>query len=195
MRQQRRGIAGGAADIEHAVGLGNVGGLDQLGQHHRLEQAADRLPRLAHRHVEVEIGERRLVARGKTAPAAARAWRPAGADRSRRRCGPGRRPSCGARRQSRSCVVPDDAEGATFAARPVKRQASARGWRRVVERRHVLYSGAGATWRSGDAADCKSAYPGSIPGVASNLRICASAANFIAGPPKQAGICLALQRR
>ena len=27
-----------------------------------------------------------------------------------------------------------------------------------------------ATWRSGDAADCKSAYPGSIPGVASNLR-------------------------
>ena len=24
-----------------------------------------------------------------------------------------------------------------------------------------------ATWRSGDAADCKSAYPGSIPGVAS----------------------------
>src|ERR1700689_1491186 len=27
-----------------------------------------------------------------------------------------------------------------------------------------------ATWRSGDAADCKSAYPGSIPGVASSLR-------------------------
>src|ERR1700759_4161962 len=27
-----------------------------------------------------------------------------------------------------------------------------------------------ATWRSGDAADCKSANPGSIPGVASNLR-------------------------
>ena len=27
----------------------------------------------------------------------------------------------------------------------------------------------GATWRSGDAADCKSVYPGSIPGVASNL--------------------------
>ena len=26
-----------------------------------------------------------------------------------------------------------------------------------------------ATWRSGDAADCKSAYPGSIPGVASNF--------------------------
>ena len=26
-----------------------------------------------------------------------------------------------------------------------------------------------ATWRSGDAADCKSAYPGSIPGVASIL--------------------------
>ena len=25
-----------------------------------------------------------------------------------------------------------------------------------------------ATWRSGDAADCKSAYPGSIPGVASS---------------------------
>ncbi len=24
-----------------------------------------------------------------------------------------------------------------------------------------------ATWRSGDASDCKSAYPGSIPGVAS----------------------------
>src|ERR1044071_4900337 len=28
-----------------------------------------------------------------------------------------------------------------------------------------------ATWRSGDAADCKSAYPGSIPGVASNIRL------------------------
>ncbi len=26
-----------------------------------------------------------------------------------------------------------------------------------------------ATWRSGDASDCKSAYPGSIPGVASTL--------------------------
>jgi hypothetical protein len=26
-----------------------------------------------------------------------------------------------------------------------------------------------ATWRSGDAADCKSAYPGSIPGVASTI--------------------------
>ncbi len=26
-----------------------------------------------------------------------------------------------------------------------------------------------ATWRSGDAADCKSAYPGSIPGVASQF--------------------------
>src|SRR5262245_28801053 len=26
-----------------------------------------------------------------------------------------------------------------------------------------------ATWRSGDAADCKSAHPGSIPGVASRL--------------------------
>jgi hypothetical protein len=25
-----------------------------------------------------------------------------------------------------------------------------------------------ATWRSGDVADCKSAHPGSIPGVASN---------------------------
>src|SRR5215218_10446512 len=32
------------------------------------------------------------------------------------------------------------------------------------------YPPCGATWRSGDAADCKSAYPGSIPGVASNLR-------------------------
>jgi hypothetical protein len=28
-----------------------------------------------------------------------------------------------------------------------------------------------ATWRSGDAADCKSAYPGSIPGVASNFDV------------------------
>ena len=28
----------------------------------------------------------------------------------------------------------------------------------------------GATWRSGDAADCKSAHPGSIPGVASSPR-------------------------
>ena len=26
-----------------------------------------------------------------------------------------------------------------------------------------------ATWRSGDVADCKSAYPGSIPGVASKF--------------------------
>ncbi len=29
-------------------------------------------------------------------------------------------------------------------------------------------SGNGATWRSGYAPDCKSVYPGSIPGVASN---------------------------
>ncbi len=29
-------------------------------------------------------------------------------------------------------------------------------------------TGPEATWRSGDAADCKSAYPGSIPGVASS---------------------------
>src|SRR6185295_16317161 len=35
--------------------------------------------------------------------------------------------SCGARRQSRSCMVPGGAEGATFAATPVKRQACARG--------------------------------------------------------------------
>jgi hypothetical protein len=28
-----------------------------------------------------------------------------------------------------------------------------------------------ATWRSGDAADCKSAYPGSIPGVASKRQV------------------------
>ena len=26
-----------------------------------------------------------------------------------------------------------------------------------------------ATWRSGDAAVCKTVYPGSIPGVASNI--------------------------
>ena len=26
-----------------------------------------------------------------------------------------------------------------------------------------------ATWRSGDASDCKSAHPGSIPGVASKF--------------------------
>jgi hypothetical protein len=35
---------------------------------------------------------------------------------------------------------------------------------------HQTGHGAGsnkATWRSGDAADCKSVYPGSIPGVAS----------------------------
>ena len=32
---------------------------------------------------------------------------------------------------------------------------------------HDTCSRRGATWRSGDAADCKSAHPGSIPGVAS----------------------------
>ena len=32
-----------------------------------------------------------------------------------------------------------------------------------------------ATWRSGDAADCKSAYPGSIPGVASTFFLFVSA--------------------
>jgi hypothetical protein len=36
-----------------------------------------------------------------------------------------------------------------------------------VETAHDTCSGLGATWRSGDAADCKSAHPGSIPGVAS----------------------------
>jgi hypothetical protein len=28
-----------------------------------------------------------------------------------------------------------------------------------------------ATWRSGDVADCKSAHPGSIPGVASTIPV------------------------
>ena len=35
---------------------------------------------------------------------------------------------------------------------------------------HVLAASRLATWRSGDAADCKSVHPGSIPGVASNLK-------------------------
>ena len=35
-------IAGGAADIEHAVGRGDPGRLQQLGEHHRLEQRARR---------------------------------------------------------------------------------------------------------------------------------------------------------
>ena len=34
------GIAGGAADIEHVVGRGDPGGLQQLGKHHRLDQRA-----------------------------------------------------------------------------------------------------------------------------------------------------------
>ena len=39
---------------------------------------------------------------------------------------------------------------------------------RLLKRlRLASYPRYGATWRSGDAADCKSAYPGSIPGVAS----------------------------
>src|SRR5262245_3280905 len=36
-----------------------------------------------------------------------------------------------------------------------------------AETAHDTCSRRGATWRSGDAADCKSAHPGSIPGVAS----------------------------
>ena len=35
--QQRRRITGAAADIEHAVGLADLGGLHELRQHHRLE--------------------------------------------------------------------------------------------------------------------------------------------------------------
>ena len=37
-----------------------------------------------------------------------------------------------------------------------------------AETTHDTCSSRGATWRSGDAADCKSAHPGSIPGVASS---------------------------
>jgi hypothetical protein len=37
-----------------------------------------------------------------------------------------------------------------------------------AETTHDTCSRRGATWRSGDAADCKSAHPGSIPGVASS---------------------------
>src|SRR5204863_7105489 len=37
-----------------------------------------------------------------------------------------------------------------------------------AETTHDTCSRREATWRSGDAADCKSAHPGSIPGVASN---------------------------
>jgi hypothetical protein len=39
-----------------------------------------------------------------------------------------------------------------------------------AETTHDTCSRRGATWRSGDAADCKSAHPGSIPGVASQGR-------------------------
>ena len=43
-------------------------------------------------------------------------------------------------------------------------QALYTGWAVKSSRRHRR-----RTWRSGDAADCKSVYPGSIPGVASNF--------------------------
>ena len=49
----------------------------------------------------------------------------------------------------------------------VKRNAAAPGCRNCydpIEIRRIE-----ATWRSGDAADCKSAHPGSIPGVASKF--------------------------
>ena len=36
-----------------------------------------------------------------------------------------------------------------------------------------------ATWRSGDAADCKSAHPGSIPGEASNPLVLNTFAAFM----------------
>ena len=43
-----------------------------------------------------------------------------------------------------------------------------------------------ATWRSGDAAVCKTVYPGSIPGVASNIF------QFIFVTPKYCGSPLRL---
>ena len=48
--------------------------------------------------------------------------------------------------------------GATMRMLPLHNSLDCRSYQRLV-----------ATWRSGDAADCKSAYPGSIPGVASNF--------------------------
>jgi hypothetical protein len=54
-------------------------------------------------------------------------------------------------------VVPDHAEGVNFCGKAQKKASIGAPLRRVVDWQHVLYSAAGATWRSGDAADCKSA--------------------------------------
>ena len=57
IRQHRRRITGGAADIEHAIVFADLGGLDQLGQDHGFEQTAVAV--FADRHITVEIGETR----------------------------------------------------------------------------------------------------------------------------------------
>jgi hypothetical protein len=58
---------------------------------------------------------------------------------------------------------------------------------RVVDAAPLLYSGARmATWRSGDAADCKSAYPSSILGVASKPNVANVNAGCAEAAEKQA---------
>jgi hypothetical protein len=53
-----------------------------------------------------------------------------------------------------------------------------RGWTQASLALEILPGW--ATWRSGDAADCKSVYPGSIPGVASNF-LTRYSKDFLAG--------------
>ena len=135
-----------------------------LGQHHRLQQTADRPARPRHRHsnrhrrATFSLGKKR--SRGNSSMAAA-------ADR-RLSSGPGR--DHHAARGGKSVMRGPDWRGRrNFCGRPEKGKHSGTRVAPCCRSASVLYSGAGATWRSGDAADCKSAYPGSIPGVASTL--------------------------
>src|SRR5262245_12000248 len=99
------------------------------------------------------------------------------ANQSRRRCGPDRPPCCGARRQNRSSWISTEntQKAMPCAAMEAKRQVTPE----IVARPLLLYRLGHrrlppvlATWRSGDAADCKSVHAGSIPAVASNLMRC-----------------------
>src|SRR6185312_11618989 len=93
-----------------------------------------------------------------------------------RRYGPDPPPCCGARwriRSSRSSTGLCERRVLVRQGGPKRKVSPA-----IVVRLSLLYRlghptpffNQLATWRSGDAADCKSAYPGSIPGVASNTR-------------------------
>ena len=105
----------------------------------------------------------RRAAAARPAPAAV------GDGRVTRWVGPAR-PGCG--RPMSSPPWRPDRTGSAHRSRPLQptRRPRRRGTSRHchAETTHDTCSSRGATWRSGDAADCKSAHPGSIPGVASS---------------------------